>query len=934
MAKIPTILEPGRADGILIKIDSIYDNNKKIFLSDELENIDNNHNTLNDKINSLTNIINNNKSNIETKLETEQIRATNAESALDVKIETEKNRAIEKEDNLIETINNITKVNENSTSANIVTIDPLSNSTASNVQQALNPLYENSLYAGIATPKTNPGTPNNKIFYIATKAGIYTNFSNIEVIEGETVILQWNNNEWTKNITGLATKQKVTTHINQLNEKIFNFDTQDWEIKKVLNITPNTAANIISYLGFGNSTFVIEGNLASAFQIIGTNKATGNVISLYQQLTPIDFPITFNNPRPDLELINITWKGMTATAADEVTITITKESKIKKHSESLDLIKEKQIVFDKLEKIETFDAIFSTENLIIRKDGTYAESPNYLSTTPIFLHRCDSITFTKSAPPSVAMLSESTYNGIFVRTLIVGENAIKERTYIAEKDMYVRICCGQTTISATINRSYPRYYTESNIQNKFEYNQLTAGSITKPYKIIKGHSYKVTNTSSTSGVAMNLRSRNSLTGENIDDIATGLESSTKNNYVIYTAINDADYIWSYINKAGSYSIEDISSIEFRINELEKKPIIKSSQVRFDFEKSFKDMSDIFAEFNFTNKMYQEDILEQIDAKFLSLLYSYPDLIRKYDAVTLANSTGLQLEYPIYANGIKTEGTYKITPAYKTYLWKISATDKKLTGDGYTPKKKIFLIGGVHGNEKFAMYNLYAFAKLLVNCSDSNYYKLLASCDFYILPCLNGYGAYHTMRGNANNVNINRNYPTWLWNKNDPNASSRYNDLACDYTGDYAGSEFETQLIIGCVKCISPDLVIDHHNYGEESSVQFYTHFGTNEDRILTNQCAIDVWQKLTENLPQYFGKGYGDNSVSILPSTVQTTSQWMTENGITSYTIEISHCIHYNNGDIIEDRNNKESFTSNVANIAEYTLRQQLLVYIDDIMKK
>ena len=46
------------------------------------------------------------------------------------------------------------------------------------------------LYAGIATPTTNPGTPEGPVFYIATTAGSYSNFSNIEVLKGETTIIK------------------------------------------------------------------------------------------------------------------------------------------------------------------------------------------------------------------------------------------------------------------------------------------------------------------------------------------------------------------------------------------------------------------------------------------------------------------------------------------------------------------------------------------------------------------------------------------------------------------------------------------------------------------------------------------------------------------------------------------------------------------------
>ena len=71
----------------------------------------------------LDNIINRKNKEIQKELEAEVTRASNAES------------------NLRETINNITEINENVTSANIVTIDNIPNTSSSNVQQALNELY-------------------------------------------------------------------------------------------------------------------------------------------------------------------------------------------------------------------------------------------------------------------------------------------------------------------------------------------------------------------------------------------------------------------------------------------------------------------------------------------------------------------------------------------------------------------------------------------------------------------------------------------------------------------------------------------------------------------------------------------------------------------------------------------------------------------------
>lgn len=73
---------------------------------------------------------------------------------------------------------------------------------------------ENSTFAGIATPTTNPGVPDGNVFYLATKAGTYSNFNGIEIASGEAVILEWRE-RWTKKVTGFATQQ----HFSELDKK-------------------------------------------------------------------------------------------------------------------------------------------------------------------------------------------------------------------------------------------------------------------------------------------------------------------------------------------------------------------------------------------------------------------------------------------------------------------------------------------------------------------------------------------------------------------------------------------------------------------------------------------------------------------------------------------------------------------------------------------
>lgn len=64
-------------------------------------------------------------------------------------------------------------------------------------------------FAGIATPSTNPGTPDQNVFYLASTAGTYSNFGSIVIAENEAAILKYNGT-WLKDSSGFATSQKVS----------------------------------------------------------------------------------------------------------------------------------------------------------------------------------------------------------------------------------------------------------------------------------------------------------------------------------------------------------------------------------------------------------------------------------------------------------------------------------------------------------------------------------------------------------------------------------------------------------------------------------------------------------------------------------------------------------------------------------------------------
>ena len=58
-------------------------------------------------------------------------------------------------------------------------------------------------FIGVATPATNPGTPDKKVFYIASTAGTYSDFGGLEVTEDEVVALTWDSS-WHKAQIGIT----------------------------------------------------------------------------------------------------------------------------------------------------------------------------------------------------------------------------------------------------------------------------------------------------------------------------------------------------------------------------------------------------------------------------------------------------------------------------------------------------------------------------------------------------------------------------------------------------------------------------------------------------------------------------------------------------------------------------------------------------------
>lgn len=75
-------------------------------------------------------------------------------------------------------------------------------------------------FAGIANLTTNPGTPDQRLFYIASTPGVYSNFSRIELYSGEIAILKWDG-AWTKETTGAMSESSGAYKTDVINSNEF-----------------------------------------------------------------------------------------------------------------------------------------------------------------------------------------------------------------------------------------------------------------------------------------------------------------------------------------------------------------------------------------------------------------------------------------------------------------------------------------------------------------------------------------------------------------------------------------------------------------------------------------------------------------------------------------------------------------------------------------
>ena len=352
-------------------------------------------------------------------------------------------------------------------------------------------------------------------------------------------------------------------------------------------------------------------------------------------------------------------------------------------------------------------------------------------------------------------------------------------------------------------------------------------------------------------------------------------------------------------------------------------------VKFSFEHKLKDVASFLTPFDFTSL---STMMEQVYAQFDALVSSHSSYISRVDALEYAadimQSKYGVTQYPIYARlGGVAQGDYLATPTYKTYMYCLSES-KQYAGNGtYCPKRKIFIVGATHGIEIGGSVNAYILAKELCESTDANIMKLRAAYDIYIIPCINGYGIYHQTRVNADGIDINRNYPVPNWQKT-------YQQGHPQYSGETAGSTFESQIVMSVTEILKPHIAIDHHNFwaGETNSDALYTEVACRDHARVCYQSLLDMASTFLKELPAYYGTepqlfmDYDSNAapykVGGLWGTFGQTYRWFACNGVhVPLTLEFCASIPFLAG---APATGNTDYSADAMAVAEYTLTCQL----------
>lgn len=408
-------------------------------------------------------------------------------------------------------------------------------------------------FMGVATPDTNPGTPDQNVFYIADIPGSYANFANINIDSGEVAIFKYDGNwqkiesgilsnygafevlkdgikftdakkaiddvSYFKNIFQKGLKYNVKNNSSSVCSFIF-YDANKQAIKQLENIAPNES---ISFT-FDEDNCVWFGGWVNSYTY-------SLVISI--------IPITTNT-------------------IDELNTDIHNRQYAKSYVNSFDL-----------------------RNGYIHANASAGFFPadDMRCTYPIFVNKGSKINVKyKTSGGGFTVISRTNQDGSKYESLVSSDKGVQKYGYSVfeydvTEDMYVCLCGMAEWFHAEIERSGD-YVTKNDLELKSTFD--CSGSWQNPFKFKKGHRYLIKNIGANNTSCFTRFENDGDYGTNgglIDKIVSEQTQDqmipsllNANSWAIFIASEDANYIVGYLNGSTKIYVEDISKLNVLVNE--------------------------------------------------------------------------------------------------------------------------------------------------------------------------------------------------------------------------------------------------------------------------------------------------------------------------------------------------------------------------------
>ena len=124
--------------------------------------------------------------------------------------------------------------------------------------------------------------------------------------------------------------------------------------------------------------------------------------------------------------------------------------------------------------------------------------------------------------------------------------------------------------------------------------------------------------------------------------------------------------------------------------------------------------------------------------------------------------------------------------------------------GEAKDNNILIVGVFHGDEPQGKHIIEEYIK---NPSSELEIQRKVGNNLLFIPCLNPDGLSKNTRTNSNGVDLNRNFPTKNWGKNEGENATCDDCTTSYYGGISPASEVETQFIINVIEKYSPKLIL-------------------------------------------------------------------------------------------------------------------------------